>query len=552
MAHSLAGQKSRAIQTLTFLFVYAHVAAKNESSTVIERCTGLKQSLKKEVKLVKSHLGWLRRSKGEEALKAWVQARTVELEGRKAHADLVTEALRKAHRMRIDELKQNWNEQVQSRLLALGYTQKEEDLPREKQDRWKSFFNRTDVLTEWKWSMLERDMVQFLQTEMKDRPERERRQRRSSRDSKLRSLFGSVQHVMSTLPEVEEEPSAAESAILMAEWLPPPAFGDALEWPIIQDLLETDRSVEGMSNSFEEQRHEIIQLVENWGRQVKRDWANILREGRKSDGLAADPPRPRLETGGTNADPFEDFDADTCLLFRADSIFSFKRQYSSPMVRTYDSMVMALRPGGWSYDARNGGKLDLADYTRDSQGSSLARVFLQVMGKQDASSTEFNASPGRLFACGSLTSDHQIGHYQDEASAWEDIQGRLAALAELGVVYNYAHDLDSSTKPLMRPLSAEEMEAMEGKSPGDIQTTQTGNANVLMAPPASEPGTTPAGDVGQVEQGDEHSTGSESNDEAGEDDTQLDRFRCKLCERGEIKTPFFFKVTDLFSHLADV
>ncbi|KAG9088402.1 hypothetical protein FS749_002184, partial [Ceratobasidium sp. UAMH 11750] len=541
--------------------VQALVLASEKSRTASELyVSGLKHSLKKEVKLVKSRLRWLRRSKDEEALQTWVQARTVELERRKEHADLVTNALKKAHKERINKLKQNWNERVQRQLLALGYTQKEEDLPLEKRSRWRSFFNRTDVLTRWKWQELKPEMIRFLEAEMKDRPERERIQRRSSRNTELCSLFSSVQHVKSTLPEVADEPPAAERAIMMAEWLPPPTYDDALEWPVIQELLETDRPVAEMSNSFEERRHEIIQQVENWGKQVKRDWANILREGRKSDGLVADPPRPRPETDGTSADPFENFDADTCLLLRADSIFSFERRYDSTLIRTYDSMVMALSPGGWSYDARNDGKLDLTDYTWDSQGSSLARTFLQIMGKQDVSSVEFNAWPGRLFACGRCSTPVRswlsiIDHYEDEASAWGDIQDRLASLAELNIIYNHVHDLESNNpKPLIRLLSTEEAEAIDGKSQEDAQTSiQNGSTNGPATPSVSESGaSSPVEDADQVEPGDEHNTASEENDEAEEDDTQSDYFKCKLCEQGKIKTPFFSKVTDLFPHLTDV
>ncbi|KAG8710284.1 hypothetical protein FRC08_017368 [Ceratobasidium sp. 394] len=520
--------------------VQALVLASEKSCTVNERDAGLKQSLKKEVRLVKSRLRWLRRSKDAEALETWVQARTAELERRKEHADLVTNVLQKAHKERINKLKKNWNEQMQRQLLALGYTQKEEDLPPQKRDRWKSFFNRTDVLTKWKWHYLKREIVRFLEAEMKDRPERERRQRRSRRESELHTLFSSVKHTKSTLPGSRTSP-AAEMAIMMAEWLPPPDFNDALEWPIIQELLEMDRSIEDMSKSFEEQRHEIMQQIENWGKQVKRDWANVLREGRKSEGFVADPPRPRLETGGTSANPFENFDADTCLLLRADSIFNFKGRYSSSRIRTYDSMVMALRPGGWSYDARNGTKFDLTEYTWDSRGSSLARTFLQIVGKQDASSVEFNAWPGRLFACGRCSTPvrswlSMIDHYEDEASAWQNIQNRLASLAELNIVYNHVHDLESNNpKPLMRLLSTEEAEAIDGQS---LEGSESGIS-------------TPVEDTDQDEPGDEHGTGSEDNGEA-EDDTQPDYFKCKLCERGKIKSPFFSKVTDLFSHLTDV
>ncbi|KAG9095643.1 hypothetical protein FRC07_011065, partial [Ceratobasidium sp. 392] len=227
---------------------------------------------------------------------------------------------------------------VECRLLELGYAQKEADLPLDKQDQWKAFFDRADVPTDQKWDQLKSKIIEFLETEARDREERERNRRESARGTKLHELFGSIQYAMNTLPKSPETLSTAQAAVLLAKWLPPPEYGDARKWPIFQDLLKTDRSVEEITACFEEQRHEITQLVENWGRRVKRSW---------EDGLDADPPRPRLYASEAEVDPFEDLDADTCLLLWADSIFefNFEHQHARPSLRTYDMLALSLTPG---------------------------------------------------------------------------------------------------------------------------------------------------------------------------------------------------------------
>ncbi|KAG9100613.1 hypothetical protein FRC07_010396, partial [Ceratobasidium sp. 392] len=244
------------------------------------------------------------------------------------------------------------------------------------------------------WNQLKPKIVEFLETEARDREERERIQHESTRGAKLRELFASVQYSMNTLPKLPGHLSAAQAAVLLAKRLPPPEYGDAVKWPIIRDLLKMDRPVEEMTARFEEQRHDIMKLIEDWERRVKREWADILREGRQEDGLVADPPRPHLYASEAEADPFEDMDGDTCLLLRADSIFEFKfrHQGPAPSIRTYHSLALSLIPGSWPYAARNDSVLDLADYSWYSGAASAARALLRAMGRPDASTVEFNAA----------------------------------------------------------------------------------------------------------------------------------------------------------------
>ncbi|KAG8746742.1 hypothetical protein FRC10_003725 [Ceratobasidium sp. 414] len=194
-----------------------------------------------------------------------MKAQKAELERRKKNGDALASFLNAAHQAKMDGLKRKWNEQIERKLLELGYTQKEEDLPPYKQSRWKSFFDKTDNLTDQKWDQLRPTIVEFIDTEARDRIERERNRRRSSRDDKLKDLFSPIRHVMNTLPKTPESLSIAEATAVIAKWMPPPDYNDAVAWPVIQDLLETDRTIEEMADCFEQRRYEIVQLVKDWG-----------------------------------------------------------------------------------------------------------------------------------------------------------------------------------------------------------------------------------------------------------------------------------------------
>ncbi|KAG8746741.1 hypothetical protein FRC10_003724 [Ceratobasidium sp. 414] len=204
-------------------------------------------------------------------------------------------------------------------------------------------------------------------------------------------------------------------------------------------------------------------------------------------------------------------DADTSLLLCADSIFEFnlKAQPGAPSILTYDMMALHLSPGGWTPSARNSGTLDLVDYAWHSTASLIARILLRAMGREDASIIEFHASNPLYFTCGRCGTPgsflSMILHYVGETSKWESIREHLPTFASHGIVYNYVHDPESNNpKPLLGAnISAEE-------------------ADVIIE---------------RLSQ----STRSSRN-----------RFKCKLCERGMSKSPFFYNVASLSSHLIDV
>ncbi|KAG9122199.1 hypothetical protein FRC07_001522, partial [Ceratobasidium sp. 392] len=279
-------------------------------------------SLKHEVTAVATRLSELESSGNEKDLQDWTKIRKEEVKRQTEHAELVTQFLVDSRRTRNRELRMNWRTQVESRLLEMGCLKHEKDFPREKQDEWKGFVRRAQVLTEEKWDRLKPTILSFIETGVQERAQQEQKLRRSNRCRRLYSLFRSLQEKIGTLPPSLDGLSTAAVTALLVKWLPSPDFEDTLDWPIMRNLVENDVPIEQMESQFEQHRDGIKQLITDWGKQVKREWAHILREGRRKDDLTVDPPRACLLVSKMEVDPFEDADSDTSLLFRADSIIA--------------------------------------------------------------------------------------------------------------------------------------------------------------------------------------------------------------------------------------
>ncbi|KAG8746761.1 hypothetical protein FRC10_003744 [Ceratobasidium sp. 414] len=451
---------------------------------------------------------------------------------------IAAKSLEIARQNKADEAKQTWRKDL-----------KEEDLPRLKQSRWNGVFNRADNLTETKWEKLKLRIIDFIETEAKERPERERKERRADRECKLRQLFQSLQRTMDTLPDELDELSLAQRTVGIVDWLPLPSYADALEWAVVRDLLEAEAPVEETANRFDEHREEIKQLTVDWGKRVKREWANILREGRKREGLVADPPRARLPVNEMETDPFEEADADTSLLLRADSFFTFDEEICS-----YDVLVQHIHRG----DHISSGSLDLTSYTYNPEASAVAQALLSSLGRPDASGPEFNTGTSEWFRCGRCYTHRMawhfvVKHYICMADEWKKVQPQLLVFSELGITYTNTHDLKTGdVQPLLTQLSAQEIADVNTKFEKLKKTSWVEQATEELGASLPAHNTIPTGDGASAEQ-----SGSEDEDDDDDDEQEIwqrDRFACKLCEQGKLGTDkfIFVSIPSLFDHLRNV
>jgi hypothetical protein len=201
-----------------------------------------------------------------------------------------------------------------------------------------------------------------------------------------------------------------------------PDIADALAWPVVKDLHETDVPIPEMETQFELHRAEIDAEINDWILRVEAHMAELLRKGRVTDDLddeAADPTLP--VEAGTTADPFKDVSADLKLLLRADSLFESTKSGSLPPL-AYDVLVTS----GYSYVYNPlhpmrpfKAPLDLTKFKRHTEAQTSARVLLEDLGKPDATHLEMR-SAGQRYACGRC--------HDTVAKTWEEIVGSLRRL----------------------------------------------------------------------------------------------------------------------------
>ncbi|KAG9090886.1 hypothetical protein FRC07_011998, partial [Ceratobasidium sp. 392] len=307
----------------------------------------------------------------------------------------------------------------------------QEGLPTKRRGPWKHLIDRDDTFTEAKWRKLQSSVAQFIKLET----ERRRIERCSNRKSRLEQLFNSLRQAELGGPTAVDwdELTAAQRLVIIANWVPLPCYSDALKWSVIQGLIETDVPIDETASRFDEHLGEIKQLMKDWGKQVKRGWANAVREGRESEGLVADPPcqlepTNEVELSGLLAS----VDLDTVLLLRADTFFGTMWQF-----HTYDELVRKILKGERLYQG---------DYKFHTRASAVARTLLASLRFHDASSLEFCRDSSQWFACGRCYSPKKtwismVEHYVELSLKWDQIESQLRSLPE--IKYHNTHDLTS-------------------------------------------------------------------------------------------------------------
>lgn len=242
-------------------------------------------------------------------------------------------------------------------------------------------------------------------------------QRKSTRRTRLIHLLNNIKtdtaplvHTTITRPaDPESSPSTSTSSEPTAEITHKgifPDFADALEWPIIKSLYETDVPTPEMEVSFEEHRAEIDALISDWTSRVEEQMAELLRKGRVSDGLPKEPPEPVWPLEESKPNPFQDLSVDQKLLYRADSFFEPTKV--NPPGRAY--FFDAVLPYGYSMKSEHNPSsmfsmrsvkeaFKLTAVKRNLDAQTAARVLLSALGNPDASFLEMKL-PGQGFVCG--------------------------------------------------------------------------------------------------------------------------------------------------------
>ncbi|KAF8600706.1 hypothetical protein BDV93DRAFT_525280 [Ceratobasidium sp. AG-I] len=394
-------------------------------------------------------------------LGAWKAEREEEVAARRLHSTVLKAFLDHLESQGHSEkngLKSERRNEIERRLIEIGWEQKDLRFGYFERREWDQLVEQPKPLTERIWTNIKPKLIPLLERNRDSRLANEKAQRKYARKMKLSQLLNNIKHTDSPLIDTDiMNPTPSSIAVLHAPIVRVshqrlfPLTVDLLEHPIMKSLDETDETALETEARFQEHREEIDSHILEWRLKIEGHMAELLRKGRKADGLEQVAPAPVLPVKESEPNPFDNISEDLKILLRADSLFEADCSLSTPV--NYNTLLAA--PNFSVYSVPRERPLDLARYKRHAEAQQLARILLAGMGKPDASFLELK-SVGPRFMCGRCHSDSVfeweeiVAHYIAEKRAWERIHARLPEAEKLGITFKNVHAFDAETD---RPLT---------------------------------------------------------------------------------------------------
>ncbi|KAJ1300166.1 hypothetical protein OPQ81_011918 [Rhizoctonia solani] len=460
---------------------------------------------KAQVREVEQRLQELRDSGDELALRNWEEQQRAAVLKRREDAIVIQEFLDTVENDREHELREMKNARrrdIENRLVELGWDKKDMQFmyhfPARKE--WYSLVEQPKPLTERTWSNLQPRLIPILEANREARLQKELSERQGARRIRLVHLLseieksqspildvvvhvpiypqnssslsepGSVSHeagssnAVAELQSSNDNPVPAEASSDTSPTHPAntggavkishtnfrgifPDIVDALEWPVVKSLHETDTSVDEMEQNFVEHRAEIDTAIAEWQTATHALMAEMLR---RDQDIGDEPLTPRLIVTKGDSNPFANLSDDLKLLLRADSLFT-----GSPIngqrkvINSYDMILtrfgyrLAFKEGIMSRPYKR--PFDLSRIQVCSEMRQVARVLLADMGLENASVVELQ-SMGRWFACarchdsGLKTWENLVLHFVEAKEVFARVQKHADQLETLKITYRDIHD----------------------------------------------------------------------------------------------------------------
>lgn len=185
----------------------------------------------------------------------------------------------------------------------------------------------------------------MLEANRASRLAEEQAQRKRARKLKLEQIMDDIKAADPLLVDISISPLSSRSAsdsnapvVQVSHRRLFPLVIDLLEYPIIKSLEETDVPASEMERHLEGHREEIKAHLLKWRVQTEGLLAELLRQGRVSDGLEKAAPVPKLPVQKSEPNPFNGVSDDLKLLLRADSLFE-SGDASDETPYTYDTRI---------------------------------------------------------------------------------------------------------------------------------------------------------------------------------------------------------------------
>ncbi|KAF8594200.1 hypothetical protein BDV93DRAFT_502159 [Ceratobasidium sp. AG-I] len=411
-------------------------------------------ALRTDVAMVLAKTEELKQSRNNTALTNWKRDRLEEVVTRKKQAAVLGEFLNYLEDQEIRRqasLRQERRAEIERRLVLLGWDAK--DL-RSRYANWRELERLVDQpvpITERIWADIKPKLIPMVRANRTARLAEEKAERKRARRLQLERIMNEIKAADPLLIDttiLTPAPCSSPDPVRVIHRRLFPLAVDLLEYPIIKSLDETDIPGSDMEARFEEHREAIEAHVLEWRIKVEGHLAEVLRQGRVSDGLKKAAPAPKLPVGKSASNPFTGVSDDLKLLLRADSLFESKTGPLSIPV-AYNYLLSSSLSNMWGVCRET--PLDLTQFNRDGKAQAIARALLAGLGKTNASFLELQ-SIGPRFKCGSCQSKMThtwteiIHHYADEQRKWERFQAYLPNAPEHEIEFRHLHALDSRPK----------------------------------------------------------------------------------------------------------
>ncbi|QRV88039.1 hypothetical protein RhiJN_16057 [Ceratobasidium sp. AG-Ba] len=333
-----------------------------------------------------------------------------------------------------------WKAAFAMRAKGTAYDIDPEQLLPESRRAYSFVFCQIDIMnkTKWAWVTGRLDLMFFKEARMR---------RRIEREGQITALRGLLESEAINLANGLSSAPLVEAVRSLAMWAPVPSFIEICELSVIKDWLNADIPSHEVEPSFAERRSDFVQAIKDEGIKMRKAFVRELTEARTEFGLPEYPPQLQTSNASPGIDLYAEFDEDTNILARADTIFCVATGFTV-QIFTYDTLIKGFygeTDGGLEFKSFAGIKLHHG-------ASSKAQEILSSAGYQNVSCVELN----RLsFECGRCSFPNISGivpaiiHYVELESLHNRIILRRVELEAQDRQYEYGHDLEGSTTPAL-------------------------------------------------------------------------------------------------------
>ncbi|CAE6436703.1 unnamed protein product [Rhizoctonia solani] len=343
------------------------------------------------------------KAKSKKAVKEWTKEKEV-INGRRQNEAAALTRFMEAMEMdrqseQADTSKARWKE-IQRRLREMGWEPKDMDFTNAwstKTRQWRTIVVQPKPITDRVWAHLIPKLVPLLEINRNERLRVESRARKRTRGDHLKGLMDSLKRMDYSAFKLEANlrlplPGDAYATTTVTYQAPFPTFLQALTWPVLNSLYETDVSITDMNESFEQQREGIKTQITEWQSYIQGYFMGLLDA--QGEGL-------QPATGVDHPNLSDDL---KCLL-RADVLFrslSSNHERNTPL--NYDSLwtfgTLLSSSACQSSGSSSSSWLPHLDHlVLYPEAQVVARVLLADMGIPDASCLEMQGYQTN-FVCG--------------------------------------------------------------------------------------------------------------------------------------------------------